>query len=315
MDIVADESMDSTDFLAWIAERGTESEKRAAVMLVAFEGWNDAGEAASDAVRAFSDTWHAQLIGQVPADDFYDYQFSRPTVRRDRHGKRVVSWPSTQVYRATIPDSPIDAVIIRGVEPTYRWQAFTSYLLGIAQEQNVQAIIFVGALLADVPHSRPIPTTLSSEEPELRDMLGAQEATYEGPTGIIGVLAEASTNDGIPGLSLWAAVPHYVGQSPSPKASLALVKKIEKMLHVSIDETEMREYAEAWERGVNELAREDPEVAAYVKQLEDNQDATELPEASGESIAREFEQYLKRRDKNRRDNWGDNGPGDTRPSS
>ncbi len=312
---MADVSPDSPDFLTWVAQRSAGGPQKPAVMLVAFEGWNDAGEAASDAVRTFADAWNAQLIGEVPADDFYDYQFSRPTVRRSREGKRVISWPSTQFYRSTIPDHAVDAVFVRGVEPTYRWQAFTSLILEMAHEHNVQAIIFVGALLADVPHSRPIPTTLSSEEPALRDMLDAQEATYEGPTGIIGVLSELATSVDIPALSLWAAVPHYVGQAPSPKASLAIVKHLEKIMHVAIDETEMREYAEAWQRGVDELAREDPEVAAYVKQLEDNQDATELPEASGESIAREFEQYLKRRDKNRRDNWGDNGPGENRPPS
>ncbi|GAA2548806.1 filament polymerization regulator ParJ [Neomicrococcus aestuarii] len=307
---VADHSETNNDFISWVAQRGTDSSVRPAVMLVAFEGWNDAGEAASDAVRAFADAWGAQLIAQLPADDYYDYQFSRPTVRRNVEGKRVVSWPTTHVYRSEIPDHQIDAVFVRGVEPTYRWQAFTAHVLGIAQEQNVQAIIFVGALLADVPHSRPIPTTLSSEEPHLRDMLDAQEATYEGPTGIIGVMSETATESSIPGISLWAAVPHYVGQSPSPKASLGLVKQIEHILHVTIDETELREFAEAWERGVDELAREDAEVAAYVKQLEEQQDATELPEASGESIAREFEQYLKRRDKNRRDNWGDAGSGE-----
>ncbi|MEE1621218.1 PAC2 family protein [Zafaria sp. Z1313] len=274
---------------------GSDDAGRGAIMVVAFEGWNDAGEAASDAVRALCRAWGAKKIAQLGEDDYYDYQFSRPSVRRNAAGKRVIHWPSTRFYRAPIPGADLDALIVRGVEPTYRWQAFTAELLTLAEEQNVRAVVLVGALLADVPHSRPIPATMTSEDAGLREALGAEAASYEGPTGILGVLAETADSAGLPTVSIWAAVPHYVGQSPSPKATLALLRKLEDVLRIHVEVESLAEDAEAWERGVDELASDDPEIAAYVQQLEQAQDAAELPEASGESIAREFERYLKRR--------------------
>ena len=275
--------------------------KRPTIMVVAFEGWNDAGEAASDSVRLLARLWKAKKVGQIGDDDYYDYQFSRPTVRRNAAGKRIIHWPATRLYRASIPNSGVDVLLVRGVEPTYRWKAFTGELLTLAEMENVKAVVLVGALLADVPHTRPIPATMTSEDAHLREVLSAEPATYEGPTGILGVLAETADSAGLPTVSIWAAVPHYVGQSPSPKAALALLRQLEELLRVSLDVHSVAEDAEAWERGVNELAGEDPEIAAYVHQLEEAQDATELPEASGESIAREFERYLKRRARGGRD--------------
>ncbi|WP_376973929.1 PAC2 family protein [Arthrobacter sp.] len=274
--------------------------KRPTIMVVAFEGWNDAGEAASDAVRTLARAWKARKVAQLGDDDYYDYQFSRPTVRRNAAGKRVIQWPSTRMFRARIPGSDVDVLLVRGVEPTYRWQAFTAELLTRAEVENVKAVVLVGALLADVPHSRPLPATVTSEDAALRTALRAEAATYEGPTGILGVLAETADSAGLPTVSIWAAVPHYVGQSPSPKAALALLRRLEDVLRVGLDVQALAEDADAWERGVNELAAEDPEIAAYVRQLEETQDAAELPEASGESIAREFERYLKRRDRGER---------------
>jgi hypothetical protein len=283
--------------------------KPPAIMVVAFEGWNDAGEAASDAVRLLASAWDTRKVGQLAADDFYDYQFSRPTVHRNAAGKRVVRWPTTRFFRAPLPGAGVDVLFVRGVEPTYRWQAFTAELLTRAEMENVKAVLLVGALLADVPHTRPIPATMTCEDEQLRRLIGAEPSTYEGPTGILGVLAETADAAGLPTVSVWAAVPHYVGQSPSPKATLALLRQLEEVLHTTVDVHSLAEDAEAWERGVNELAAEDPEVAAYVQQLEEAQDAADLPEATGESIAREFERYLKRRDRRGRDGQGGPGPG------
>jgi predicted ATP-grasp superfamily ATP-dependent carboligase len=188
-------------------------------------------------------------------------------------------------------------VFVHGVEPSYRWRAYTAELLAHATELDVDCLVLVGALLADVPHSRPIPVTVTSEDDTVREALNTEASQYEGPTGIVGVLAEVASLAGIPTLSLWAAVPHYVGQSPSPKAELAILQGLEDILQVPLDTTVLTEEAEAWERGVNELATEDPEVAAYVRQLEEAKDTADLPEATGESIAREFERYLKKRRK------------------
>ncbi|WP_344881244.1 PAC2 family protein [Zhihengliuella alba] len=277
------------------------SGKRPAIMLVAFEGWNDAGSAASDAVALLERELGAEAIATIGEDDYYDYQFSRPSVRRTSAGQRVIQWPTTRVLRAARPDRGHDLLLVRGVEPTYRWKAFCAELLTLAEAQNVQAVVLTGALLADSPHTRPVPLSVTSDDATVREGLGADAPGYEGPTGIVGVLAAVAEAAGLPTVSVWAAVPHYVAQSPSPKATYALLRRLEDLLEIEVDLHLLGEDAEAWERGVDELAGEDPEIAAYVKQLEEAQDAAELPEASGESIAREFERYLKRREDGRGD--------------
>lgn len=272
---------------------------RITVMLAAFEGWNDAGEAASDALRYLTKLWDGKKIASIDADEYYDFQFTRPTVRRNAAGQRKIKWPSTRIYKATAPGTNVDVIFVQGTEPSYKWRAYTAELLVQAEALNVDYVILVGALLADVPHSRPIPVSTSSDDAALRERLNLEASQYEGPVGIVGVLAEVALLAGLPSLSLWAAVPHYVAQAPSPKAQLALLHRIEELLQVPLDTTELAEEAEAWERGVDELATEDPEIAAYVRQLEEAKDTADLPEASGESIAREFERYLKRRGKDK----------------
>jgi proteasome assembly chaperone (PAC2) family protein len=268
-------------------------------MLAAFEGWNDAGEAASDALRYLNKTWGGKKVASIDADEYYDFQFTRPTVRRTASGERKIKWPSTRLYKASAPGSNVDVIFIQGTEPSYKWRAYTAELLVHAEALHVDYVILVGALLADVPHSRPIPVSTSTDDSALRERLNLEASQYEGPVGIVGVLSEVSLLAGIPTVSLWAAVPHYVAQAPSPKAQLALLHRIEELLQVPLDTHELAEEAEAWERGVNELATEDPEIAAYVRQLEEAKDTADLPEASGESIAREFERYLKRRGKDK----------------
>jgi proteasome assembly chaperone (PAC2) family protein len=272
-------------------------QQRLTIMIAAFEGWNDAGEAATDAVKYLNRLWDGSKVATIDPDLYYDFQFTRPIIRRTGSGQRHIKWPTTKLTRCSIPDSDIDVIFVHGVEPSYRWRAYTAELLAHATELNVNCIVLVGALLADVPHSRPIPVTATSDDDAVRQALNTETSQYEGPTGIIGVLAEVASMAGIPTVSLWAAVPHYVGQAPSPKAELALLHQIEDILQVPLETSVLSEEAEAWERGVDELATEDPEVAAYVRQLEEAKDTAELPEATGESIAREFERYLKKRRK------------------
>jgi proteasome assembly chaperone (PAC2) family protein len=273
--------------------------QRITVMLAAFEGWNDAGEAARDALQYLNKLWDGKKVASVDADEYYDFQFTRPTVRRTASGGRKVKWPSTRVYRASVPDSNVDVVFVLGTEPSYKWRAYTAELLVHAEALKVDYVVLVGALLADVPHSRPIPVSTTTDDAGLRERLNLESSQYEGPVGIVGVLAEVALLAGLPTISLWAAVPHYVAQAPSPKAQLAILHKIEDLLQLPFDTHALAEEAEAWERGVDELATEDPEIAAYVRQLEEAKDTADLPEATGESIAREFERYLKRRGKDK----------------
>ena len=273
--------------------------QRITVMLAAFEGWNDAGEAASDALRYLNKLWGGKKVGTVDADEYYDFQFTRPTIRRTASGERKIKWPSTRIFKASVPGTNVDVIFVQGTEPSYKWRAYTAELLVHAEALHVDYVILVGALLADVPHSRPIPVSASTDDPALRERLGLEASQYEGPVGIVGVLAEVALLAGLPTVSLWAAVPHYVAQAPSPKAQLALLHRIEELLQVPLDTQDLVEESDAWERGVDELATEDPEIAVYVRQLEEAKDTADLPEASGESIAREFERYLKRRGKDK----------------
>lgn len=270
---------------------------RPTVMVLAFEGWNDAGGAASAAVRSVAQALGAELVEKITEEEYYDLQFSRPKIVSST-GHREIIWPATTILRASPRRAEFDLLLVHGVEPSFRWQAYTADLLTRAAEDDVAAVVLVGALLADVPHTRPIPASFSSEDLQLQQLLEIEEPTYEGPVGIVGVLAHTAHQAGIPSISLWAAVPHYVGQAPSPKAQLALMRRLEELLGLPLDQSEADEIAEdaaAWERGVDDLAEEDGEIADYVKRLEEATDTTKLPEASGEAIAEEFEQYLRRR--------------------
>ena len=272
------------------------------VMVAAFEGWNDAGEAASGAVEHLAEVWGATDFAELDPEDYHDFQVNRPLVALDESGQRFITWPTTKLYWARPPGAARDVVLVRGIEPSMRWRAYVAELLGHAERLGVGTIVTLGALLADVPHTRPIPVTTTSDDRGLMRRLALEPSTYQGPTGIVGVLQEGASRAGLPGLSLWAAVPHYVAQPPSPKASLALLRRVEELLDVTVPLGELPEDARAWEHGVDELAEEDTEIAEYVRQLEEAKDTAELPEATGEAIAREFERYLRRR-------GDDTGPG------
>ncbi len=265
------------------------------VLVAAFEGWNDAGDSASGAVAHLREVWDAQPLADLDSEEYYDYQVNRPQISIDSGGVRRLTWPATRVYVARVPLFPRDIVLVQGIEPNMKWQQFVREVLGLAAELEVSLVVTLGALLSDIPHTRPVPITGTTSDAALQSELDLEPSSYEGPTGIVGVIQDACQRFGIPSLSLWAAVPHYVAQPPCPKATLALVRRIEDILDVPVPLGELVDEARAWEIGVDELAAEDDEVADYVRQLEEARDATDLPEASGEAIAREFERYLRRR--------------------
>jgi proteasome assembly chaperone (PAC2) family protein len=268
---------------------------RSPVLIAAFEGWNDAADAATAAVDHLLEVWDGQLVAVIDPEDFYDFQVNRPMVSSADEGGRRITWPSTQLSVASPPGSDRDVILLRGIEPNMRWRQFCAELLEGADELGAALCVTLGALLADTPHTRPIPVSGTSSDLDLRDRLDLEESTYEGPTGIVGVFQDACTSTGMPAVSIWAAVPHYVAQPPCPKATLALLGMVEDVLGLTIPLGDLAEDAKAWERGVDELAAEDDEIGEYVRSLEESRDTAELPEASGEAIAREFERYLKRR--------------------
>ncbi|MFF4171491.1 PAC2 family protein [Streptomyces sp. NPDC001744] len=266
------------------------------VMVAAFEGWNDAGDAASTAVAHLDREWKGEVFAALDAEDYYDFQVNRPTVFLD-NGVRKITWPTTRLSVVRVGgDKPRDLVLVRGIEPSMRWRSFCNELLALAHEMGVEMVVILGALLGDTPHTRPVPVSGVTSDPDLARTMDLEETRYEGPTGIVGILQEACTHAGVPAVSLWAAVPHYVSQPPNPKATLALLNRLEDLIGLRIPLGELPEDARAWQLGVDQLAAEDSEVAEYVQTLEEARDTAELPEASGEAIAREFERYLRRRE-------------------
>jgi proteasome assembly chaperone (PAC2) family protein len=264
-------------------------------VIAAFEGWNDAGEAATAAINHLGASWDSKPIGQVDPEDFYDFQVTRPVMEvTDGQTDRLV-WPTTRLSVARPTGLNRDLVLVNGIEPNMRWRGFSSELVTAFAELDVEIVILLGALLADSPHTRPVQVTAAASDSGLADRLHLESVDYKGPTGIVGVLQHACATAGIPAVSLWASVPHYVAQPPSPKATLALLHGVEDILDLSLPLAELPDEARAWERGVDELAEQDSEVADYVRTLEEAKDATDLPEASGDAIAREFERYLRRR--------------------
>jgi proteasome assembly chaperone (PAC2) family protein len=274
---------------------------REPIMIVAFSGWNDAAEAASGAVEHLLSGWREknddvlpELIAEVESEDFYDFQVNRPVVSIDESEIRSITWPSTQVFGMAIPSMKRDLVIVTGVEPSMKWKSFTSELLDLADDLEVSLIVSLGSLLADTPHTRPITVTGTGAHPSIAKRLGVSVSKYEGPTGILGIIQDGCMRRGIDAISLWAAVPHYASNAPSPKATLALINTLEEFLNIKIPLSDLPERADAWEREVNDLAADDSDIADYVKALEESKDAAELPEVSGDTIAKEFERYLRR---------------------
>ena len=275
------------------------------VMIVAFTGWNDAAEGASGAVEHLLSAWRdrdddvlPQLIAEVDAEEFYDFQVNRPQITIDDSSIRSIRWPGTQVFGLLVPMMKRDLIIVTGVEPSMRWKSFTSELLDLADDLEVSLVVTLGSLLADSPHTRPITVTGTSAHPNMANRLGVSVSKYEGPTGILGIIQDGCARRGIDAISFWAAVPHYASNAPSPKASLALISSLEDFLETAIPLGSLQSDSDEWEKSVDQLAAEDSDVAEYVKALEESKDAAELPDISGDVIAKEFERYLRRQNEN-----------------
>ncbi|BBX96834.1 PAC2 family protein [Mycobacterium lacus] len=266
------------------------------VVVAAFEGWNDAGDAASDAVAHLAAIWKARPIVEIDDEAYYDYQVNRPEIRQVDGVTRELQWPAMRISHCRPPGSDRDVVLMHGVEPNMRWRTFCDELLAIIDKLNVDTVVILGALLADTPHTRPVPVTGAAYSPESAHHFGLEETRYEGPTGIAGVFQYACVAAGIPAVTFWAAVPHYVSQPPNPKATVALLRRVEDVLDVEVPLADLPALAEAWEREVTEMTAEDDELADYVQSLEQHGDAAvDVGNIDADALAAEFERYLRRR--------------------
>jgi proteasome assembly chaperone (PAC2) family protein len=267
------------------------------VMIAAFEGWNDAGEAASTALEHLELTWDAEPLASIDPEEYYDFQVTRPHVRYADGVTRRIEWQTTRLSVATIPGTERHVVLVNGIEPNLRWRSFCSELLGHVERLGVTKVITLGALLTDIPHTRPTSVSGISYDASSADDLRVEPSTYQGPTGIVGVFQNACVEAGVPAMSFWASVPHYVSQARVPKAAVALLQRVEEVLDVEVPLGGLPEQAEEWERTVSEMAEADEEVREYVRQLEEQAEAGDevLPEADGDAIAADFERYLRRR--------------------
>ena len=272
---------------------------RRPVLVAAFEGWNDAADAASTAARYLRDRWSARPFASIDPEEFYDFTATRPQVRLVNGITRRIDWPETELSYAALPGTSRDVVVLLGHEPQLKWRTFTEQVVGVAKELGVELVVILGALLADVPHTRPVRVTGTAADGELVRRLGLGRSTYEGPTGIVGVLHEAFSRAHLPSASLWAAVPHYVASTPSPKASLALVERATDLLSTKVATTDLELAVADYERQVSEVVAADEDVIAYVRRLElgadddDDEDLPDLEMMSGDALADELERYLR----------------------
>ena len=283
-------------------------ELRSPVLVAAFRGWNDGGQAASLAAGYLAKLWNAQRFAEIDPEGFFDFQVTRPQVSLVEGVTRKIEWPETAFRHAGLPGTERDAVLLTGNEPNVRWKAFTRLIIDVAKELQVELVVTLGSLLADVPHTRAAPVTGSASDAELVERLGLETSRYEGPTGIVGVLHDACRSAGLPSASLWAAVPHYVSLAPSPRAAQALVDRLGSLLGLEIDTEELREAGEAYAEQVSAAVATDEETQAYVEELEQRSD--EIPDEaqlpSGDALAAELTRFL--RDRERGDETPPPGP-------
>src|SRR6478609_6123048 len=280
-------------------------ELRRPVLVAAFRGWNDGGQGASLGGAYLAKQWEATRFAEIDPEGFYDFQATRPQVSLVDGLTRQLDWPENAFYHAPIPGTDRDAVILLGVEPNLRWKTFSNLVLDLSKELGIEMLVTLGSLLADVPHTRPAPVTAAATDPEIVSGLGLEPSRYEGPTGIVGVVHDGCRDAGIPSVSLWAAVPHYVSLAPSPRAALALVRRLGDLLRIDIELDELEHASEEYSEQVSEAVSTDAETASYVEELERRVDmleaAEELP--SGESLAAELTRYLREREE--QDDGGD----------
>jgi predicted ATP-grasp superfamily ATP-dependent carboligase len=272
---------------------------RAPALICAFTGWNDAGDAASSALSFLGSSLKATRFAQIDPEDFYDFQTVRPKVVLVGGVTREIVWPSVEIFVARVPRAPRDLVLLGGPEPSMRWRTFTTVVSDLAEALGVQLVVSLGALLADVPHTLPVPVSGATSDAQLGERLGLRPTGYEGPTGIVGVLQASISARGIPSASLWASVPHYVAAAPNPKAALALLRKLEGIVGVAVDGSELETAAADYERQVGLAVQSDPDVQAFVERLEqiahEERDGETQDIPSGDRLAREFQRFLRQR--------------------
>lgn len=272
---------------------------RAPALICAFKGWNDAADAASTANTFVGTSLGGRRFATIDPEEFYDFQATRPRIQLGEGQARQIVWPEVELYEVRIPRAPRDLILLSGSEPSFRWRTFSRLIVDVAEAMGVQLVVTLGALLADVPHTRPVSVTGFASDPALVARLGLSSSTYEGPTGIIGVLHAACMDAGLPSASLWAAVPHYIAAAPNPKAALALVRKLEGLVGVAVDASDLESAAADYDRQVNLAVQSDPDVQAFVERLEqaagEEEDGEPGPLPSGETIARDLQRFLRQR--------------------
>jgi len=272
---------------------------RAPALVCAFKGWNDAADAASSAISFVGTALGARRFATIDPEEFYDFQATRPRVKLVDGQAREIVWPAVELFEARVPRAPRDLILLAGSEPSFRWRTFCKLIVELAEALGTQLVVTLGALLADVPHTRPVSVTGLTSDPALIARLGLTASSYEGPTGIVGILHAACQQAGLPSASLWAAVPHYIAATPNPKAALALVRKLEGLVGVAVDASDLEHGAADYERQVNVAVQSDPDVQAFVERLEQaagsdpDDEPGQLP--SGETIARDLQRFLRQR--------------------
>jgi proteasome assembly chaperone (PAC2) family protein len=273
---------------------------RRPVLLAAFDGWNDAGEAATTALDAIGEGLAADIFATIDSEEFFDFQATRPTVRLVG-GRRQIDWPTVELRAARLPAADHDLIVVRGHEPNLRWRTFATEIVEVATSLGAEMVVTVGALLADVPHTRPVQVVSSAGDRDLAERLGLTVSRYEGPTGILGVLGEVASGAGIPTVGLWAALPHYLNLAPNPWGAIALIKELRRLLPMAVDTSALADQTEAFDAAVTDLVEENPELAGYIERLEadadddeaDDEDSPGLADLPPEELVAEVERYLR----------------------
>ena len=283
------------DALVW---EGETPQLRSPVLVCAFAGWNDAAGAATTALTTAAESLDAEVVAQIDPEEFFDFQANRPTIRLSEGQSREIEWPGNVFLAAPAEGAERDLILLAGTEPNLRWRTFSDGVAEAAESMGVEMVITLGALIADVAHTLPVPITGLASDPDMVERLSLSQSSYEGPTGVVGVVHDACQRRGIPSASLWAAIPHYVAAVPNPKAALALLRRLEGLVGVAVDATELEEESESYERQVTNAVSANPEIQELVQRLEAEQaEQLEMEEnlPSGETLAREFEQFLRQR--------------------
>jgi len=265
------------------------------IIVAAFDGWNDAGEAASAAAALLRADTEYEVVHAVDPELYFDYQYTRPQIGLDAEGHRTLTWPEARLLRPTQRSDDAEIWLLVGVEPARAWQAFAAEFIDVALREDVTGFVALGSMMSDVPHTRPISVFAGSDNEGVRQALDLERSLYEGPVGILSAIGHAAEGVGIPTASLWASVPHYVaGHTPSPKATLALLERLQSLTGIEVPRGELAAEAVAWEASIDAAAADDEEMSDYIRQLEQTRDTWDSPEASGDAIAQEFERYLRR---------------------